>query len=65
MNRYTKISSDIDTMSRFIAILSKGHTICGLCNADREKCNAEINVNCVRQYLESEPDSDFSCRYVK
>lgn len=63
----TKFESlqNIDKLSGFIVMFNKGYTICGLCNADRKICNAEINKNCVRQYLDKEINTDFTCVYRK
>lgn len=65
MTRFTLLSSNIDKLSSFIAMISKGHTICGLCNTDRKICNTEINNNCVKQYLDTELDADFTCNFMK
>lgn len=65
MTRFKLLSSNIDKLSKFLTMLSKGYTICGLCNTDRKICNAEINNNCVRQYLDTELNTDFTCHYKK
>jgi len=56
---------DIERLSGFVVMLNKGYTICGLCDTDRKICNAEINKNCVRQYLNTDVNTDFICNYTK
>lgn len=65
MTKFELLSNNIDKLSGFVTVLSKGHTICGLCNTDRKICNAEINNNCVKQYLNTDIDADFICIYKK
>ncbi len=64
MTKYEELLNK-DRLVSFITMLNKGHTICGLCYADRKVCRAEINNNCVRQYLDKDRDSDFYCIYKK
>lgn len=64
MTKYEELLNK-DRLISFITMLNKGHKICGLCYADRKICKAEINNNCVRQYLDKDRDSDFYCIYKK
>lgn len=65
MTIYEGLLNNKDRLVSFITMLSKGNTICGLCYADRKVCKAEINNNCVRQYLEKDMNADFKCIYKK
>lgn len=39
--------------------------LCGICQADRKICNAELNCGCGKQWLQAEYRTDFVCDYKK
>lgn len=39
--------------------------LCGRCITDRKICNAELNCECGRQWLQAEYRAEFYCNYKK